>query len=90
MELRDTIGKIELDYSRYPGEDLYCDGEIEEKMLDIARNYAKVEYPRIIEEQASWPVFYHFSTARENIVDWIPMDKNSKVLEIGSGASQSD
>lgn len=85
MELRDTIGKIELDYSRYPGEDLYCDGEIEEKMLDIARNYAKVEYPRIIEEQASWPVFYHFSTARENIVDWIPMDKNSKVLEIGSG-----
>ena len=85
MELRDKIGKIEIDYSRYLGEDLYCDGEIEDTMLDIAQNYAKVEYPRIIEEQASWPVFYHFSTIRENIVDWIPMDKDAKVLEIGSG-----
>ena len=85
MELRDTIGKIEIDYSRYSGQDLYCDGEIEDTMLDIAKNYAKVEYPRIIEEQASWPVFYHFSTIRENIIDWIPMDKDTKVLEIGSG-----
>ena len=30
MELRDKIGKIEIDYSRYLGEDLYCDGEIED------------------------------------------------------------
>lgn len=85
MELRDTIGKITLDYSKYPGEDLYCDGAIEDTMLDIAKNYAKVEYPRIIEENANWPIMYHFSTQRENIVDWIPMDKSAKVLEIGSG-----
>ncbi|MCR4749160.1 MAG: class I SAM-dependent methyltransferase [Lachnospiraceae bacterium] len=85
MELRDTIGKVTLDYSKYPGEDLYCDGDIEDTMLDIAKNYSKVEYPRIIEEQASWPVLYHFSKGRENIVDWLPMDKNTKVLEIGSG-----
>ncbi len=25
------------------------------------------------------------SPLRENIVDWLPMDKNAKVLEIGSG-----
>lgn len=85
MELKETIGKITLDYSKYPGEDFYCDGAIEDTMLDIAKNYAKVEFPRIIEENASWPIMYHFSTQRENIVDWIPMDKNSKVLEIGSG-----
>ena len=85
MELKETIGKITLDYSKYPGEDYYCDGEIEDTMLEIASNYAKVEYPRIIEEQANWPVMYHFSSQRENIVDWIPMDKDTKVLEIGSG-----
>lgn len=85
MELRDTIGKITLDYSKYPGEDFYCDGAIEDTMLDIAKNYAKVEYPRIIEEHANWPIMYHFSTQRENIVDWIPMDKSAKVLEIGAG-----
>ena len=85
MELRDTIGKITIDYSHYPGEDLYCDGAIEDEMLDIAKNYAHVEYQRIIEEKASWPVMYHFSSIRENIVDWLPMDKKTKVLEIGSG-----
>ena len=85
MELRDTIGKITLDYSRYPGEDLYCDGAIEDTMLDIARNYAKVEYPAIIEEKAEWPILYHFSTGRENIIEWLPMDKSTKILEIGSG-----
>lgn len=85
MELRDTVGKITIDYSHYPGEDLYCDGAIEDEMLDIAKNYAHVEYQRIIEEKANWPVMYHFSEIRENIVDWLPMDKNTKVLEIGSG-----
>ncbi len=85
MELREQIGKITLDYSKYPGEDYYCDGAIEDTMLDIAKNFAKVEYPRIIEEYANWPVMYHFSSQRENIVDWIPMDKSAKVLEIGSG-----
>lgn len=85
FEFIEQIGKITLDYSKYPGEDLYCDGAIEDTMLDIAKNYAKVEYPRIIEEYANWPVMYHFSSQRENIVDWIPMDKDAKVLEIGSG-----
>lgn len=85
MELRDTIGKITLDYSHYPGEDLYCDGAVEDEMLEIARNLSKVEYQRVIEERKSWPIMYHFSSQRENIVDWIPMTGNEKVLEIGSG-----
>ena len=67
MELKETIGKITLDYSKYPGEDFYCDGAIEDTMLDIAKNYAKVEFPRIIEENASWPIMYHFSTQREGM-----------------------
>lgn len=81
----EQIGKIKLDYTFYPGEDLYCDGQIEDELLDITKNYAEVEYPRIIEEKASWPVLYHLSLQRENIVDWIPMQGNEKVLEIGSG-----
>jgi len=85
MELRDTIGKITLDYSHYPGEDLYTDGAIEDEMLKIARDMSKVEYPSIIEERASWPIMYHFSEQRANIVDWIPLKKTDKVLEVGSG-----
>lgn len=81
----EEIGKVRLDLKHYPGEDYYCDGEIEDELLEITRNYAEVEYPRIIEERRSWPVLYHLSSLRENIVDWLPIDKSMKVLEVGSG-----
>lgn len=81
----ETVGNVVLDYGRYSGEDLYCDGKVEDELLDIARNYSKVEYARIIDERKSWPILYHLSPLRENIVEWIPMDKSAKVLEVGSG-----
>ena len=81
----EEIGKVRLDLKHYPGEDYYCDGEIEDELLDITKNYAEVEYPRIIEERKSWPVLYHLSALRENIVEWLPIDKDMKVLEVGSG-----
>lgn len=81
----EQIGKIKLDYTFYPGEDLYCDGQVEDELLEITKNYAEIEYPQIIEEKASWPVLYHLSPLRENTVDWIPMQGDEKVLEIGSG-----
>lgn len=81
----ETIGSVTLDYSRYPGEDLYCDGDVEDELLRIVKEMSPVEYPRVIEELRSWPILYHLSPLRENIVDWIPMDKGAKVLEVGSG-----
>lgn len=83
--MTEKIGKITLDYKHYPGEDFYCDGEVEDELLDIVRNYSPVEFGRIIEERAKWPILYHLSPLRENIVDWIPIKKDAKVLEIGSG-----
>jgi len=81
----DKIGKVTLDLTRYPGEDKYCDGDIEDTLLEIAKDRAEVEYQRIIEESASWPILYHLSPLRENIVEWLPIDKSMKVLEVGSG-----
>lgn len=78
------IGKVKLDLTHYPGEDYYCDGAVEDELLDIVKNYSAVEYQRIIEERKSWPVLYHLSPLRENIVEWIPME-GAKVLEVGSG-----
>lgn len=79
------IGKVKLDYQFYPGKDLYSDGEIEDKILSIVKNAAHVEYPSIIEESRSWPILYHLSSLRGNIVDWLPIKSTDKVLEIGSG-----
>lgn len=81
----EEIGKIKLDLTHYPGEDLYCDGEIEDELLAIARDCAAVEYQRIIEERKSWEILYHFSPLRENIVEWLPINRTMKVLEVGSG-----
>ncbi len=81
----EQIGKVQLNYSHYSGEDIYSDGSVEDELLDIVRSYSVMEYPRIIEEKASWPVLYHLSAQRENIVDWLPVDKSMKILEVGSG-----
>lgn len=81
----EQIGKVKLDYSRYPGEDLYSDGSVEEELLKIVRNRSSVEYGAVIEESRSWPILYHLSPLRENIVEWIPMKSTDKVLEVGSG-----
>lgn len=81
----ETIGKIKLDFTHYPGEDLYCDGDVEDELLEIAKNYSAVEFPRIIEERQSWEILYHLSPLRENIVEWLPVNRAMKVLEVGSG-----
>ena len=39
----------------------------------------------MIYERNSWPVLYHFSHIRQNILEWLPITKEQKVLEIGSG-----
>lgn len=83
--MTEQIGNVILDLTDYGGEDLYCDGEVEDTLLAIARDHKKEEFPRIIEEQKNWPVLYHLSPFRENIVSWLPMTKHTKVLEIGAG-----
>ncbi|MBP5733993.1 MAG: class I SAM-dependent methyltransferase, partial [Lachnospiraceae bacterium] len=81
----ETIGKVTLDLRKYPGEDLYSDGAVEEELLRIARDLSPIEYGRVIDDSASWPILYHFSSQRENIVEWIPLKSTDKVLDIGSG-----
>lgn len=83
--MTEQIGKVTLNLSHYGGEDLYSDGKVEDELLEIVKNCAETEYQRVIEERASWPVLYHLSPLRENIVEWIPMKADAKVLEIGSG-----
>ncbi len=83
--MTEQIGNITLDLTHYPGQDLYCDGKVEDELLQIVKTYKPSEFQAVIEEKRSWPVLYHLSHFRENIVDWIPMEKTAKVLEVGSG-----
>lgn len=81
----EKIGKVKLDDTYYSGKDLYSDGEIEEKLLTIAQKHTEEELNQVIARENSWPVMYHFSNIRQNIIDWLPITKEEKVLEVGAG-----
>lgn len=83
--MAEQIGNVILDETYYGGADLYSDGDVEDTLLSIVQQHSEEEFPRIIEERESWPVLYHLSRFRENIVNWLPLTKDMKVLEIGSG-----
>ena len=38
--MTETIGKITLNLDKYPGEDYYCDGSVEDEILDIVKKYS--------------------------------------------------
>lgn len=85
MDNFEKIGKVTLDLSFYKGTDVYSDGDIEDEILDIVKNNEGPDYSKVIEERLSWPILYHLSDKRENIVEWLDITKEHKVLEVGSG-----
>lgn len=83
--MTEQIGNVKLNYQYYEGQDLYSDGDVEDEILDIVKQYPRSEYNRIIEERKSWPILYHLSNIRGNILQSMPIGRNDEVLEIGAG-----
>ena len=81
----EKIGQVVLNYDYYSGTDLYSDGTIEDTLLEIVQNHEKSEFPEIIVREKSWPILYHLSEVRTNILNWYPFEKNAHVLEVGAG-----
>lgn len=75
--------KFNLDY--YHGSDLYSDGNIENEILAYTEKFAESELDKIFENDIRWPIFYHLTEIRKNIMNWYPMKKDASVLEIGAG-----
>jgi len=84
-EKTEKIGGVTLDYTLYSGRDLYCDGAVEEELLEIAQTTPAERFDEVIRDRLDWPTLYHLSSIRGNIVDWLPLTGQEKVLEIGSG-----
>jgi SAM-dependent methyltransferase len=73
--------KINLDY--YTGADYYSDGDIEDELLEIVKNHN--DYSKILATDNRWPILYHLSPIRQNIINWYPFEKDTSCLEIGGG-----
>lgn len=79
------IGNVIINYDNYRGNDLYSEGEIEEELLEIVKNYAEENFNEVIFQHKKWSMIYHLSNLRTNIIEWFPIKKNETVLEVGSG-----
>ena len=72
-----------LDLTFYEGKDVYSDGDIEDRLLEIVQDMSKV--PEILMKSNDWALLYHLSPIRENILEWYPFEKEASLLEIGAG-----
>ena len=81
--MEEYIEKVKLNLAFYSGEDTYSDGDIEEKMLEIAKTETDLE--AFLTRENDWTYLYHFSKIRQNILEWYDFGDKKSVLEIGSG-----
>jgi SAM-dependent methyltransferase len=72
---------LNLDF--YNGEDYYSDGDIEDELLEIVKSHHS--YEKILANDSRWPILYHLSPIRQNIINWYPFKENASCLEIGGG-----
>lgn len=72
-----------LNLKYYKGEDLYSDGDIEDELLKIVSQYD--DFTEILKKDDRWPILYHLSPIRENLLEWYDYKNNSSLLEIGAG-----
>ncbi len=73
----------ELNLKYYTGKDKYSDGDIENIILRIVKEKADIH--EIFRTTRNWPILYHLSSIRENLLSWYNFDPTSSLLEIGGG-----
>lgn len=79
----EKIGRVQLDLSAWDGQDEYSDGDIEKELLE--RLQAGESAADILKTDDRYPVIYHFSPERQNVLSWYPFRKTDEVLEVGAG-----
>jgi len=77
------MSKDVLNLTYYKGQDLYSDGDVEDKILEIFKSGEDIR-ERLMKDN-DWAILYHLSPIRQNILEWYDFDKEATVLEIGSG-----
>ncbi len=86
---RELIEKLKpapiLNTTFYKDEDLYSDGDVEDVIIEIIAENKPEQYVQAIGKNMNWPVYYHLTHLRKNILNWYPFRKDSSILEIGCG-----
>lgn len=78
----EKIGNVVLDDTFYTGVDRYTEGEIEDMILEAFREGKSIQ---ALKDSTQWPILYHMSDLRENLLEWYPFESGAELLEIGAG-----
>lgn len=82
--MTETIGKVTLNLDKYPGEDYYCDGSVEDEILEIVKNTVPWNMTGSSQrEKLADPVSSVGSAGKYR--GFSSNQKTDKVLEVGSG-----
>ncbi len=73
----------ELNLKYYNNVDSYSDGDVELDLLEFVKE--GLDVTQIPKNKRSYACAYHLSAWRENIINWYPLKKTDRVLEIGAG-----
>jgi SAM-dependent methyltransferase len=64
----------------------YSDGEIEKLILKtFLSDGVKEKVSNILDNNPSWPLLYHLSPMRKNLLSWYDFKVDGSLLEVGSG-----
>lgn len=59
---------------------------MEDQVLEIVKgDDIQERIGRMLASGPPWPILYHFSPIRENLLSWYPFEARAKLLEVGSG-----
>ena len=81
--MQEKIGNIVINLNFYSGKDFYSDGDIEDEILNIVKTNS--EFMNILAKDIRWPILYHLSPQRRNLLEWYNFNKRCNLLEIGAG-----
>lgn len=69
----------------YNGQDSYCEGDVEDKIIRLIAENPPEDYVDAIYANFDWSTYYHLTHVRQNILNWYPFRPDCEVLEIGCG-----
>lgn len=72
-----------LNLQYYMGPDAYSDGAVEDELLHLVEK--PQEFMAVLARDDRWPLLYHLSPERRNLLEWYPFRRDAALLEIGAG-----
>lgn len=81
-----SVGNVRITVVENHPEEAYSDQEAEDILLELfSGDNSDHNRQQILNNEPTWPLFYHLSPKRGNLLRWYEFKKNSRVLEVGAG-----